>query len=278
MSAHATLATAQRVLWQIRHDPRTIALLLVVPTALLTLLYFVFEGQPHTFQKIGAPLCGLFPFIVMFLVASIAMLRERTTGTLERLMTLPLSKTDVLFGYGLAFGALAALQAVIICTVGFLVLGLEAAHGAWLVGLLAVANAILGMALGLFVSAFAQTEFQAVQFMPAFVPSPDAALRPVRAPRPDGRLASRDLLADASDLRLRRVGPCDSTRSARRRDGSRCDRRCRLHDRCSRPGSTNTAATDPLTGSPLGADGPRGKSAVAPDAALRRCKLLAQMR
>lgn len=169
MSAHATLATAQRVLWQIRHDPRTISLLLVVPTALLTLLYFVFEGQPHSFQRIGAPLCGLFPFIVMFLVASIAMLRERTTGTLERLMTLPIAKTDVLFGYGLAFGALAALQAVIICTVGFLVLGLEAAHGAWLVGLLAVTNATLGMALGLFVSAFAQTEFQAVQFMPAFV-------------------------------------------------------------------------------------------------------------
>ena len=182
MSAHTTLATAQRVLWQIRHDPRTIALLLVVPTALLTLLYFVFEGQPHTFQKIGAPLCGLFPFIVMFLVASIAMLRERTTGTLERLMTLPLSKTDVLFGYGLAFGALAALQAVIICTVGFLVLGLEAAHGAWLVGLLAVANAILGMALGLFVSAFAQTEFQAVQFMPAFV-LPQMLLCGLFAPR-----------------------------------------------------------------------------------------------
>ena len=54
MSARATLATARRVLWQIRHDPRTIALLLVVPTALLVLLYFLFEGQPHTFQRIGA--------------------------------------------------------------------------------------------------------------------------------------------------------------------------------------------------------------------------------
>ena len=169
MSAARTLATAQRVLWQIRHDPRTIALLLAVPTALLVLLYFVFEGQPHTFQKIGAPLCGLFPFIVMFLVTSIAMLRERTSGTLERLMTLPVAKADILFGYGVAFGLLAALQAVIVCTVGFLVLGLEAAHGAWLVGLLAVGNALLGMALGLFVSAFARTEFQAVQFMPALV-------------------------------------------------------------------------------------------------------------
>jgi len=169
VSARATLATARRVLWQIRHDPRTIALLLVVPTGLLVLLYFLFEGQPHTFQRIGAPLCGLFPFIVMFLVTSIAMLRERNSGTLERLMTLPLAKGDILLGYGIAFGLLAALQALIVCTVGFAILGLHAAHGAWLVGLLAIANALLGMALGLFASAFARTEFQAVQFMPALI-------------------------------------------------------------------------------------------------------------
>ena len=89
MTSHITLAIARRVLWQIRRDPRTIALLLVVPVVLLTLLKFVFDGQPSTFQAIGAPMCGLFPFIIMFLVTSIAMLRERTTGTLERLMTLP---------------------------------------------------------------------------------------------------------------------------------------------------------------------------------------------
>jgi ABC-2 type transport system permease protein len=129
----------------------------------------VFDGQAQTFQQIGAPLCGLFPFIVMFLVTSIAMLRERTTGTLERLMTLPLAKADLLAGYGLAFGALATLQAVIVCTVGFVALGLDAPHGAWLIGLLAIGNALLGMALGLFVSAFARTEFQAVQFMPALI-------------------------------------------------------------------------------------------------------------
>ena len=169
MSARVTGATAVRVLRQIRHDPRTIALLLVVPAVLLLLLYWVFDGQPDVFQQIGAPLCGLFPFIVMFLVTSIAMLRERTTGTLERLMTLPLGKADILAGYGLAFGVLAMLQAVVVVVLGFAVLGLDAAHGAWLVGLLAIGNALLGMALGLFVSAFAQTEFQAVQFMPALI-------------------------------------------------------------------------------------------------------------
>lgn len=169
MSPRITLATARRVLWQIRRDPRTIALLLVVPVGLLTLMRYIFDGQPATFQAIGAPMCGLFPFSIMFLVTSIAMLRERTSGTLERLMSLPLGKADLLAGYGIAFGLLAALQALVVCLVGFLLLGLHAPHGAWLIGLLAIGNAVLGMALGLFVSAFARTEFQAVQFMPAII-------------------------------------------------------------------------------------------------------------
>jgi ABC-2 type transport system permease protein len=169
VSWRVSWATATRVLWQIRRDPRTIALLLVVPVVLLVLIKYLFDGREAVFQEIGAPMCGLFPFIVMFLVTSIAMLRERTTGTLERLMTLPLARPDLLAGYAIAFGILASIQAVVVCVVGFAVLGLDAAHGAWLVGLLAVANAILGMALGLFVSAFARTEFQAVQFMPAFI-------------------------------------------------------------------------------------------------------------
>lgn len=169
MTIRVTTATAQRVLWQIRHDPRTVALLLAVPCFLLLLLRFVFDGRQQVFQQIGAPLCGLFPFIVMFLVTSITMLRERTTGTLERLMTLPLAKLDLLVGYAIAFGVLAALQAATVCFVGFALLGLHAPHGAVLVALLAIANALLGMALGLLVSAFARTEFQAVQFMPALI-------------------------------------------------------------------------------------------------------------
>jgi ABC-2 type transport system permease protein len=158
-----------RVLRQIKRDPRTIALLLGVPVGLLTLLRYILDGEPKTFQGIGAPMCGMFPFSIMFLVTSIAMLRERTSGTLERLMTLPLAKGDLLAGYGIAFGLAAAAQATVVCAVGFLLLGLHAPHGAWLVGLLAIGNAVLGMALGLFVSAFARTEFQAVQFMPAII-------------------------------------------------------------------------------------------------------------
>jgi ABC-2 type transport system permease protein len=155
---------------------------MAVPALLLTLMRFIFDGKPQTFQAIGAPLCGLFPFTVMFLVTSITMLRERTTGTLERLMTMPMSKLDLLAGYGIAFGILAAAQAVVVCLTGFGLLGLDAPHGAWLVGVLAILNALLGMALGLLLSAFARTEFQAVQFMPAFI-FPQMLLCGLFAPR-----------------------------------------------------------------------------------------------
>jgi ABC-2 type transport system permease protein len=169
VSPRITLATATRVITQLRRDPRTIALLLVIPAALLTLIKFVFEHEPGAFDRIGGPLVGLFPFITMFLVTSITMLRERTTGTLERLMTMPLAKLDILLGYGLAFGVVGTAQALITSGVAFGLLDLEVAGSTVVVILLAIGNALLGMSLGLFVSAFAQTEFQAIQFMPALV-------------------------------------------------------------------------------------------------------------
>ena len=121
------------------------------------------------FDRLGAPLLGLFPFIAMFLVTSITMLRERTGGTLERLMAMPLAKLDLLLGYGIAFATVAAAQATLVSLVAFGLLDLHSTGPRWLVVVLAVSNAILGMALGLFLSAFARTEFQAVQFMPAVV-------------------------------------------------------------------------------------------------------------
>jgi len=164
-----TGATAARVLRQLRRDPRTIALILVVPTVLVILLHELFASRENVFQQIGGPVLGLFPFVSMFVVTSVTMLRERTSGTLERLMTLPLAKLDLLLGYALAFGLFAALQASVVSTVAFGFLGLDSARSPVAVVGLAIANATLGMALGLFVSAFARSEFQAVQFMPAIV-------------------------------------------------------------------------------------------------------------
>jgi len=156
------------VLQQIRHDRRTLALLLIVPCVLLGLLAWIYQNTP-VFDEIGAPLLGMFPFLIMFLVTSIATLRERQSGTLERLLTMPLGKADLIGGYAVAFGLLAALQAVIASSFALLVLGLDVAGAAWLLILVAVVDCLLGTALGLFLSAFATTEFQAVQFLPAFV-------------------------------------------------------------------------------------------------------------
>ncbi|GAA2029012.1 ABC transporter permease [Catenulispora yoronensis] len=169
MSPRRTLATARRVLEQLRHDPRTIALMLIVPCVLITLLKWVFDARPHVFQSVGAALLGIFPFIVMFLVTSVGMLRERTSGTLERLLTMPLAKADLLGGYALAFGTVALVQAGLVSVLTIGLLGLDVPGPVWALFLVALLDAWLGMALGLFTSAFARTEFQAVQFLPAFV-------------------------------------------------------------------------------------------------------------
>jgi len=168
MNPAFTLATAPRVLSQLRHDHRTLAMLIVVPCVLLSLLAWVFDGT-STFDAVGAPLLGIFPFVIMFLVTSVATLRERTSGTLERLLTMPIAKVDLLVGYAIAFGLVAIVQATAAATLAVTLLGLDVAGPFWLLLVVAVLDALLGMALGLFVSAFAATEFQAVQFMPAFV-------------------------------------------------------------------------------------------------------------
>ncbi|MBF6357801.1 ABC transporter permease [Nocardia higoensis] len=168
-------ATTGRILRQLRNDHRTVVLILVVPAVMMTLLYFVYAETPAQsqgralFDRVGISMLGILPFIVMFLVTAIAMQRERTSGTLERLLSTPLSKLDLLGGYGSAFSLAAAAQASVACLVSFGLLGLEAAGSAGWVVLIAVVDAICGVALGLLASAFARTEFQAVQFMPLVV-------------------------------------------------------------------------------------------------------------
>jgi ABC-2 type transport system permease protein len=165
---NAALATAGRVLGPLRRDHRTVALLLGVPCLLLVLLRFVFDDKPVVFDAVGGPLLAIFPFTTMFLVTSVAMLRERQTGTLERLLTMPMRKGDLMLGYALAFGLVAVVQTSLASALALGPLGLDLASSPALVVLLAVLNAQLGMATGLGLSAFARSEFQAVQFLPAF--------------------------------------------------------------------------------------------------------------
>jgi ABC-2 type transport system permease protein len=175
MNIRILAATVGRILRQLRHDRRTVALLLLAPPLLLTVLYYMFDdqpalpGRPSVFDRVALVMLGLSPFVIMFLVTSVAMLRERASGMLERLLTTPIGKLDLLFGYGMAFGLVAAVQALIAAGVAYWLLDLETAGSAWLVVGIAVVDAVLGVALGLLCSAFARTEFQAVQFMPVVV-------------------------------------------------------------------------------------------------------------
>ncbi|MFD7704958.1 ABC transporter permease [Streptomyces caelestis] len=182
LNASRTAATAARVLRQLRHDPRSIALMVLIPCVMLFLLRYVFDGSARTFDSIGASLLGIFPLITMFLVTSIATLRERTSGTLERLLAMPLGKGDLIAGYALAFGALAIVQSALATGLAVWFLGLDVTGSPWLLLLIALLDALLGTALGLFVSAFAASEFQAVQFMPAVI-FPQLLLCGLFAPR-----------------------------------------------------------------------------------------------
>jgi ABC-2 type transport system permease protein len=169
VSARILFAVAGRVLTQLRHDHRTAAMLLVLPCLVLTLLWWMFDDRGFGFDNLGPPLLALIPFIVMFLVTSVTTLRERSSGTLERLLAMPTGKLDLLGGYAIAFGLVAAVQSALAVFLSVWVLGLDIAGPVWMLTVVAVADAVLGTALGLFVSAFARTEFQAVQFMPAVV-------------------------------------------------------------------------------------------------------------
>jgi ABC-2 type transport system permease protein len=181
MNARVTLATTRRVLGQLRNDRRSVAMMVVVPALMLLLMRYVF-GSARAFQAVAPSLIAVFPFIVMFLVTSVATLRERSGGTLERLMTMPVARLDLLVGYALAFGVCALVQVAVVCAISLALLGLTVAGSAALLVLVAVLDALLGMALGLAVSAFARTEFQAVQFMPLVV-APQLLIGGLFAPR-----------------------------------------------------------------------------------------------
>ncbi len=133
------------------------------------LLAWILHGRGHDFDAYGPQLLGVFPLVVMFLVTSVATLRERTGGTLERLLTMPMTKADFVLGYAIAFGLVAIVQALVVSGLCFGPYGMTVSGDAWLVVVVAVVDALLGTALGLSLSALATTEFQAVQFMPAFI-------------------------------------------------------------------------------------------------------------
>jgi ABC-2 type transport system permease protein len=181
-------ATTARILRQLAADHRSVAMILLVPVLVITLMYFMFENAPHRpgtptpFNKACLILLGIFPLFVMFIITSITMQRERASGTLERILTTPLRRLDLLIAYGSAFSVAAAAQATLACIVSFWLLGFDTAGNPVWVFVIAIASAVLGVGLGLLCSAFARTEFQAVQFIP-LVLVPQLLLAGIIVPR-----------------------------------------------------------------------------------------------
>jgi ABC-2 type transport system permease protein len=181
-------ASTTRILRQLAADHRSIAMILLVPSLIITLMYFMFQnvpsrpGAPSAFNNACLILLGVFPLLVMFLITSITMQRERASGTLERILTTPLRRLDLLAAYGTAFSIAAAAQAILACVVSFWLLGFDTAGSPLWVFVIAIANAVLGVGLGLLCSAFARTEFQAVQFMPLVI-APQLLLAGIIVPR-----------------------------------------------------------------------------------------------
>ncbi|TPG32143.1 ABC transporter permease [Mycolicibacterium hodleri] len=175
LSPQPYLATTGRILRQLAGDHRSVVMILAVPALIITLMYFMFQDVPHRpgvpapFNNACLIMLGVFPLIIMFLITSITMQRERVSGTLERILTTPLRRVDLLAAYGTAFSIAAAAQATLACVISFWLLGLDTAGSPGLVFVIAIVNAVLGVGLGLLCSAFARTEFQAVQFMPVVI-------------------------------------------------------------------------------------------------------------
>lgn len=169
MSLRLTLATTVRILRQFAQDKRTLAIVIFVPIVVITLLHYLFDERQPFVSRVELIMLAVFPIILMFLLTATAMVRERTSGTLERLMTTPIGKGDILFAYALAFGCLAAVQVSVATAFTYWVLGMQVSGSIWYVLVTAVVGAQLGVAFGLLASAVSTSEFQAVQLFPAVI-------------------------------------------------------------------------------------------------------------
>lgn len=121
------------------------------------------------FAKMLPILMGFFVFFFVFLISGMALLKERTTGTLDRLLATPVKRSSIVFGYMLSYGILAILQTVLIVLVTVWLLGIEVVGSLVSVVLINLLLALVALAFGILLSTFANSEFQMMQFIPLVV-------------------------------------------------------------------------------------------------------------
>ncbi|MBC2265502.1 ABC transporter permease [Listeria booriae] len=131
--------------------------------------YIYGDADTTFFDTIGPIFIGFFVFFFVFLIAGISFLRERTTGTLERLMATPIKRWELEMGYLLGFGIFALAQSIIVALYSIHVLDMVQMGSIWYVLLITLMLAMVALTLGILLSTFANNEFQIVQFIPIVI-------------------------------------------------------------------------------------------------------------
>jgi len=128
-------------------------------------------GDKNTgyFAKMLPILMGFFVFFFVFLISGMALLKERTTGTLDRLLATPVKRSSIVFGYMLSYGILAVIQTVLIVLITVWLLGMEVVGNMASVVVINLILALVALAFGILLSTFANSEFQMMQFIPLVV-------------------------------------------------------------------------------------------------------------
>ncbi len=159
---------AGRVIRQLVRDHRTIAMILVVPLVVMTLIGLSFP-ESAVLDYIAPALLAFMALFFSFLLTGISFLRERSQGTMERLMVSPLSRLDIVIGYLFGFFLFALTQTLIIVLFTIYVLEVNYFGDLWQIFVFQIVVITGAVTLGIFISTFARNEFQMVQFIPLII-------------------------------------------------------------------------------------------------------------
>lgn len=139
------------------------------PQGGMTVRYLYGNADSNLFNSLGYMLLGVLSFFFVFIISGISFVRERSSGTLERLMLTPIRRWHVVAGYTLGFGFFAALQSILVILFTKYVLRMEFAGSMFLAMLTMILLAFTAVSMGALVSIFANNEFQVMQFIPVVI-------------------------------------------------------------------------------------------------------------
>lgn len=162
---------ATRLLRSLRGDRRTIVFVLFVP---VFIVYLLAEAFPQA-TRFSPVILGVIVFFLTYVLTAIGFLRERTSGTLERVLVTPVSRSGLVLGYVIGFGVLATAQSLVLLGAGIYFLEVSFENGLLLFFLVELLGAFSALGIGVLLSLFASNEFQVMQFVPAVI-SPQVIL------------------------------------------------------------------------------------------------------